>query len=62
MTYCHICFSRTKGFLVWGKPDCSLETILVMTAAGKLRDDLGRRAHNKENTLLFIKTAHMPEL
>lgn len=62
MTYCHICFSRTKGYLVWGKPDCSLETALPMTAAGKPRNNLGIRAHDQENTLLLIKTPHMPEL
>lgn len=41
MTYCHTCSSIIKGYLFWGKPDSSLETTLLMTAAGKLGDDLG---------------------
>lgn len=40
MTYYHTCSSIIKGYLVWRKPDSSLETTLLMTAAGKLGDDL----------------------
>lgn len=40
MTYCHTRSSVIKGYLFWGKPDSSLETTLLMTAAGKLGDGL----------------------
>lgn len=59
MTYCHTCSSIIKGYLVWGKPHihwkqhCWWQQLanLVMTWV-----------HNKENTLLFTKTLHRPEL